>query len=740
LGNLISENSLSLSIGFGIANVIEGGLIAYFSYVWSKPNSAFSSFSGLIKFLTLVSLCTFAGATIGALNLGFEFGFTNFFAFFTSWFSADVLGSLLVLSVVFSWNDKQLSFSALNLTQAISAAVLLISTIVLSILIHAPQGENDLIPLNYMVFPLLIWAAVQFKVKGASLTVFIIAILAHWYTINGRGAFVIYGIDIQTQMFWLQCYLVIVFLTAISLALAFSERDSVLENLKINKMLVDEVPKAVVVCRLKNLEDKNSFHIVAVNKSAANLAQSSVDNLLGLYLKDSFFGQINFDYLTDYQQWVSASLGDASLPNLVIETEESSDARIYKRDSMYVGKNCIALFYEDITESKQVEEFNRQSAKLEALGTLASGISHDFNNVLGLISGYTEMGVAASPPNSKERDYFNQIGSAGERASLLVKKILTFSRKEKVDLLPINLRKTVESSLEMVIPAISKNIEIQHNIYPHNHLVLADEVDIQQIVLNLCINASHAFNDEAGVIAITLHKHLVDGKQENSQDLADKQYLKLQIADTGQGISAEVMEKIFDPFFTTKYTGKGTGLGLSIVYGTMLQCGGKITVESELGKGTIFTLLFPVESKSMNDDPVDSSIEKPNKAKIKGHILVVDDEPLLLELYASFLEGEGFIVTACSDGKEALKLYVQQPNKFDVVFTDNEMPNITGKQLCQTMKSINKHQPIIFATGYGSNKLEEGLTALGGIEFFLKPVKLTSLVQTISELILENKN
>jgi len=740
LGNLISENTLSLSIGFGLANVIEGWLIAYLSLIWSKPNCAFSSFRGLIKFLLLVSLSTFAGAIIGALNLGFEFGFNHFFLFLSTWFSADVLGSLLILSVIFSWNDKQLSFSTLNLTQAVSAVLLLISTIILSILIHAQQGENELIPLNYMVFPLLIWAAVQFKVKGASLTVFIIAILAHWYTINGRGAFVIYGIDIQDQMFWLQCYLVIVFFTAISLALAFSERDSILDNLKINKMLVDEAPKSVVVCRLEILEDKHSFLIVAVNKSAANLAHDSVDNLLGQCLTDSFFGPVNVDYLTDYQNWVLASQGDASLPDLVVETEENSGATVYKRDAMFVGKNCVALFYEDITESKQVEQFQRQSAKLEALGTLASGISHDFNNVLGLISGYTEMGIATSSPNSKERDYFNQISRAGERASLLVKKILTFSRMENVNLHPINIRKIVESALEMVSPAISKNIEIQDNIYPHNLLVLADEVDIQQIILNLCINASHAFQDEAGVIKITLDKHLVDGHQNKSKDLAEKQYLKLQIADTGQGISSEILEKIFDPFFTTKGAGKGTGLGLSIVYGIMLQCGGKITVESKLGKGTVFTLLFPIENKKINDDCVDLLIGYSTSAKMKGHILVVDDEPLLLELYTSFLEGEGLTVTACSDGKEALKLYVQQPNKFDVVFTDNEMPTMTGKQLCQTIKSINKHQPIIFATGYGSKKLEEGLISLGGVEFFLKPIILTRLVEIISELIVENKN
>jgi len=214
----------------------------------------------------------------------------------------------------------------------------------------------------------------------------------------------------------------------------------------------------------------------------------------------------------------------------------------------------------------------------------------------------------------------------------------------------------------------------------------------------------------------------------------------LQIADTGQGISSEILEKIFDPFFTTKGAGKGTGLGLSIVYGIMLQCGGKITVESKLGKGTVFTLLFPIENKKINDDCVDLLIEYSTSAKMKGHILVVDDEPLLLELYTSFLEGEGLTVTACSDGKEALKLYVQQPNKFDVVFTDNEMPTMTGKQLCQTIKSINKHQPIIFATGYGSKKLEEGLISLGGVEFFLKPIILTRLVEIISELIVENKS
>jgi len=308
---------------------------------------------------------------------------------------------------------------------------------------------------------------------------------------------------------------------------------------------------------------------------------------------------------------------------------------------------------------------------------------------------------------------------------------------DKVELHPINLRKAVESALEMVSPAINANIEIRHNIYPNNHLVLADEVDIHQIILNLCINASHAFQGKSGSIQITLHRQLVDGKQLNSLDLIDKKYLKLEVTDTGQGISEEIIKKIFDPFFTTKEVGEGTGLGLSTVYGTMKQYGGNITVDSKIGRGTTFSLFFPIESKQTNDIPSDIFIENPITSEITGHVLIVDDEPLLLNLYRKFLEAEGFTVTTCGDGKEALDIYIQYPNKFDVVFTDNEMPKITGKQLCQTLLSINKHQSIILATGFSLNNLEKDIIALGCKVFFLKPVTLRHLEQTISELLVK---
>jgi len=733
LGNILSEYTLSLSIGFGVANVIEGGLIAYLCDRWSKPKDTFSNFRNFFKFLSLVIFSTLLGAILGALNLSFSYSFSHFLTYFSAWFSADVIGNVLMLSVFFTWNDKQFFSKSLKANRVIWAVILFISTIILSILIHSQEGENELVPLNYMVFPLLIWAAVQFKVKGASMIVLVIATVAHLYTINGQGIFVIYDMHIQAQMFWLQCYLAIVFLTAITLALAISERDSVFENLIINKMLVDEVPKAIVVCRLDNHLDKSSFRIVAANKSAANLAKINVDRLLGQYLTESFFGRFNADVFSDFQAWVIASQGAGELPELIIKTEEGPGKKIYKCDSMYVGESCIGIFYEDITGSKKVEELHRQAIKLESLSTLAGSLAHDFNNVLGIISGYTELGIASSLEDSKEESYFRKIGNAGERASLLVKKIIAFSRVGKTELKPLNLSQEVERALEMVNPAINKNIEIQQDIYQHDHLVLADEIDIYQIILNLCINSSDAFEKEAGVIQVTLYQQLVDANQQQTANLKDKKYLKLDITDTGRGIPEKIRENIFDPFFTTKDLAEGTGHGLSIVYGTMKQYGGNITFESEVGKGTTFSLFFPIETEKVIDISDDRFIEALLPSKKTGHILIVDDEPLLLNLYSNFLKGEGFAVTSCSDGKEALEVYIQHPNKFDLVFTDNEMPNISGKQLCQTILSINKHQFIIFATGYSSDVLEKDIMSLGCKEFLLKPVKLNRLVQALTD-------
>jgi len=731
LGNILSGTGISLSIGFAVANIIEGGTIAYFMCKRNKPNVVFIGFKNFYYFILIILTGSFLGASAGAVNLSISYGFDQFWSVFRGWFSADALGNILMLTVILSLNDKKVLHKKITLEHMLSAVVLFVTSIALSILIYSQEGENNIIPLNYMVFPLVIWAAIQFKVKGAALVTLLIIFIAHWYTMHGQGPFNVYGITIQDHIFWLQCYCAVLFLTAISLALLVSERYKVTKSLKVNKMLIDETSKGIIVCHLDIPDNKHSFRIIAINDAAENLAPNCTDSMLGKYLNEVFDKTFDDELLGIYHHWIKSGQGRMRHADFLPESEVDTKKSIFKCNAIYVGEGCIGILYEDITEALQEEEHHRQSTKMEALGTLAGGVAHDFNNILGLIIGYSGLGKESSSQNSKELHYFDEISLAGNRGANLVKKIITFSRMEPVTLRPISLAKALNESLDMIRPSIAANIKIQRDISEDDDYVMADETDIYQIVLNLCINASHAFEQDGGVINIRLNKVLLDERLGRTLQINDKPYLKLDISDNGCGMPDDVVKKVFDPFFTTKKQGKGTGLGLSMIYGIIKNYQGEITLISEVGRGTTFSILLPTteyyEPASLN------------KAAIShegyGHLLIVEDEPSLANLHKNFLTSEGYTVTICQDGLAALNIFKMSPEKYSLVFTDQEMPNMNGKELSIELLKIKSNIPIIMATGFSDANAEKEALNLGIQKYFLKPIDLRLLNKTISELL-----
>jgi len=732
LGNFLSGTGISLSIGFAVANIIEGGTIAYFMCKWNKPNIVFSSFENFFLFILIILIGSFLGAITGAGNLSLSYGFDQFWSVFRGWFSADTLGNTLLLSVILSLNDKRVLHKIITSEHLLIAVVLFVASIAVSILIYSQENTNNIIPLNYMVFPLVIWAAIQFKIKGAALVTFLIIFIAHWYTINGQGPFMVYGITIQDHIFWLQCYCAVLFITAISLALLASERYKVIKSLKVNKMIIDESSKGIIVCRLDNPECKDSFRIIAINDTAENLEPNNAHTMLGKRLNDVLDNTFDGQLLGIYQSWIKMGKGQMRHADYVPESEEDTNKCIFKCDAKYLGEYCIGVFYEDITQELQEEENRRQSTKMEALGILAGGVAHDFNNILGLITGYSDLGKEKFPQNSKELHYFDEISLAANKGANLVKKILTFSRMKPVTLKPIRLAKALNESLDMIRPSIAANIKIQRNVSEGEDYVMADETDIYQIVLNLCINASHAFEQNGGIINISLNKVLLDEAQGKSLQLNEKPYLKLDIADNGCGMTDDVVKKVFDPFFTTKKQGKGTGLGLSMIYGIIKNYQGEITLKSAVGRGTTFSIVLPIteyhQAASLNKTAISH--------EGYGHLLIVEDEPSLANLYKNFLTSEGYTVTTCKDGLEALNLFKMSPEKYNLVFTDQEMPNMTGKKLSTELLKIKSNIPIILTTGFSDANAEKEAMKLGIKKYFLKPIDLRQLNKTINELLL----
>lgn len=399
------------------------------------------------------------------------------------------------------------------------------------------------------------------------------------------------------------------------------------------------------------------------------------------------------------------------------------------------GVVCVA---QDISQLKQMEEERkrledqlRQSQKMEAIGTLAGGIAHDFNNILSTMQGFTWLLLADKPENSEERDYLNEIYIAGERAAGLIQQILTFSRTDNQEQKPLKLTPLVKEALRFIRATIPKSIEIRQDIDPNCQAVQANATQIHQIIINLCTNALHAMKNEQGILTVSLDQVDSQDEPELKQEFPDSRFVRITVSDTGHGISPEIKNRIFEPFFTTKEVGEGTGLGLSVVHGIVKNHNGRIFVHSEVGQGATFQIYLPVID-SIGQEEVRDELYKP--AKGDEHILIVEDEPSLARFYEIALTQLGYRVTREKNGDAALTRFKQNPLEFDVVFTDQAMPQMTGIQLGQELLKLDPNLPIILATGFKGESLKQRALSVGIRYFLEKPVNIGKLTQTIREV------
>jgi PAS domain S-box-containing protein len=370
----------------------------------------------------------------------------------------------------------------------------------------------------------------------------------------------------------------------------------------------------------------------------------------------------------------------------------------------------------------------RQSQKMEALGTLAGGIAHDFNNILAAILGQAELCLHILPPDSEANYYLESITRSGNRAADLVRQIMTFSRMDSTNIKTLNLAQVVTKALSMVGAISPANIEIRQNLLEPCPSIQADETQIHQIILNLCSNANHAMGESGGMIEITLeHEH--ENKHEPGQVRQSEQqnWLILRVKDSGQGIADKQQARIFEPFYTTKEIGKGTGLGLSVVHGIMQSHQGKIKVTSKLGQGTSFSLHFPVTAQTVQQETQQTQVATHGT----GHLMIVEDDPLLIFIYRQFLESNGYRVTVANNGLDALEKFKHAPDSFDLVITDNSMPKMTGIELVPQLLNIRENMPVMLISGHGKLMSDQQAHALGVAKYLHKPIKLTTFKASI---------
>ncbi|MFH1117843.1 MAG: PAS domain S-box protein [Pseudomonadota bacterium] len=404
------------------------------------------------------------------------------------------------------------------------------------------------------------------------------------------------------------------------------------------------------------------------------------------------------------------------------------DGLVYPTPITLMGRPAAAGTIMDITETKRLERQLHQAQKLEALGTLAGGVAHDFNNLLQVILGYSDMMLLTK--NKQDPDYKRllTIRQTAKDGAELVKGLLAFARKARIDLRPLNLNQVVERVREMLSRTIPKMIEIDLDLAHEVKTINADPGQMEQILLNLAINARDAM-PEGGTLIIETKNVVLEEEYANTHlDVKSGEYVLLSISDNGHGMEKEVLNKVFEPFFTTKEVGKGTGLGLATVFGIVKTHGGHITCYSEPGMGTTFKIYLPVLSTALEPD-VEMTAEM--TAFGTETILLVDDEERLRDMGEMMLAQFGYKVLTAGNGKEALEVYRLNKDHISLVILDLIMPEMGGKQCLEQLLKIDPTVRAIIASGYSMNGVSKDALQGGAVGFISKPYEAKAFLREV---------
>jgi PAS domain S-box-containing protein len=428
------------------------------------------------------------------------------------------------------------------------------------------------------------------------------------------------------------------------------------------------------------------------------------------------------------------SKGVSSTYYITLKDLDGKDHKMVVSGTPYFGhkgifKGAIGVFT-DLSELRELEEQLQHSQKMEAIGTLAGGIAHDFNNILSGVLGYASLLKKHAPPGSQLAHYGEMIEKSAERGALLAGQLLAFSRKGKRFVQDVNVHQLMDELVEILRRTLDRKIAVECRKNSENCIVQGDPGQIQQALMNLCLNAKDAMPNGGSLALSTRQIFLDDIACRNYEGVVPGRFLRIDVEDTGEGMTEETKRRLFEPFFTTKEEGKGTGLGLSMVYGMVKNHGGIVNVSSDIGRGTVFTVLLPLKSRPEVGETV---CPRQGMTAGSGTILVVDDEEIIRNLLEEMLQELGFRVLTARDGIEAAEIYHELWTEIDVVMIDMIMPKLSGKETFLEMKKINPDVRAVLSTGFTKDGAVQETLDHGIIAFIPKPYQLEELSAAISK-------
>ena len=408
------------------------------------------------------------------------------------------------------------------------------------------------------------------------------------------------------------------------------------------------------------------------------------------------------------------------------------------RDSKETGRRLVGSAI-DVTDRKRAEGEKdrlqtqlRKAQKMEAMGTFAGGIAHDFNNILGAIVGFGELAQKSAAEGSVVRRYIDNVMHAAGRAKALVEQILAFSRSGLGERAPVHVQAVTAETLALLAASLPGRVQLERKLDTGDAAVIADATQLHQVVMNLCTNAVQAM-PAGGVLEVRLERTEVPERRSVLQgELTPGPYVRLTVRDTGTGIEPQVLDRMFDPFFTTKGVGGGTGLGLSLVHGIVADIGGAIDVATAADEGTTFTIWLPVAGSAPPPKPQPASELPHGNGEV---IMVVDDEQSLVELAEEMLAQLGYEPVGFESSMAALKAFADDPHRFDLLLTDEMMPELTRTGLAREIRRLRADIPIVIMSGYVDSAVAALARSSGASEVLRKPLRSADIAETLARIL-----
>ena len=599
-----------------------------------------------------------------------------------------------------------------------------------------PSAAGFIPPLIYLSAPFLIWAALRFGLRAATLALAIFGLICYWHTAHGFGPFSIDGVADVRSMLHLQGYIATLIVTTLFAAALLVERQDA----------------------VRETEAWRNRH-EAVIRASGNLLYE-YDPSLGAVVWDGDTKAVlgtTPDRIATLRAWMDRvhpedrvrlkglrqRLVDGDLQNIAI------DYRFRRDDGEYalLGVNAYRVagnegrriigFVKDVSEKVRADQERmrleaqlKQAEKMQAVGHLAGGIAHDFNNILGAILGYGELAQRKAVEEDMRR-YLDTIMSAGNRAKALVTQILSYSRAEGAEKVPVLLAPIAHEVCDLVRGSSPLTLDVRFKDEAHDAAVMGDPTRIHQLLMNLCTNAVQAMGG-GGVLDIVIAIEATQAPRKvRSGDMPPGEYLRISVTDTGHGIAPEVIDRIFEPFFTTKPAGRGTGLGLALVHSVVTEHKGFIDVASELGRGTTFTVWMPL----VHAEEAKAEGEKEMPQGAGQVILAVDDEKDVLHALEEMLAHLGYEPVGFDDSRAALAAIRAEPRRFDAIMSDEVMPQLVGTQLALEARKLNPTIPVVIASGYGGAGFEARALAAGVNRVLRKPYRMAEVAETLAVLL-----